>query len=68
MLQKSKQSELYRPYSNGSKRFFKTDTIFKGLSDFHKLVLSVFKAMFTKSKPKEIVYRNYRKVNENNFN
>ena len=23
---------------------------------------------FTKSKPKEIVYRNYRKFNENNFN
>ena len=24
--------------------------------------------MFTKSKPKEVIYRNYRKFNENNFN
>ena len=35
-----------------SKNFFKTDTIFPGLSDFHRLVLSVFKTTFTKSKPK----------------
>ena len=42
------------------------DTIFTGLSDFHKLVLSVFKTTFTKSEPKEIIYRNYRKFNENN--
>ena len=44
------------------------DTIFTCLSDFHKQVLSVFKTTFTKSKPKEIVYRNYQKINENNFN
>ena len=30
--------------------------------------MSVFKTTFTKSKPKEIIYRNYRKFNENNFN
>ena len=30
--------------------------------------MSVFKKTFTKSKPKETVYRNYRKFNENNFN
>ena len=28
--------------TNCSKSFFKTDTILTGLSDFHKLVLSVF--------------------------
>ena len=44
------------------------DTIFTGLSDFHKLVLSVFKTTFTKSKPKKIIYRNYRKFNQSNFN
>ena len=54
--------------TNCTKRFFKTDTIFTSLLDFHKLVLSVFKTTFTKSKPKEIVRRNYRKFNENNFN
>ena len=30
--------------------------------------MSVFKKTFTKSKPNEIVYRNYEKFNENNFN
>ena len=35
-----------------SKSFFKTDTIFTGLSDFHKLVLSVFQTIITKSKSK----------------
>ena len=47
---------------------FLKQKIFTGLPDFPKLVLSVFKMTFTKSKPKEIVYRNYRKFNENNFN
>ena len=46
------------------------DRLFTGLSDFHKLVLSVSKTTFTKYKSKEIVYvyRNYKKFNENNFN
>ena len=47
-------------------RFF--HRIFTGLSGFHKLVLSVFKTTFTKSRPNEIVFRNYRKFNEKNFN
>ena len=51
-----------------TKHIFKTDTIFAGLSDFCKLVLSLFKTTFTKFKPKETVYRNYRKFNENIFN
>ena len=54
--------------TNCSKGFFKTDRIFTGLSGFHKLVLSVFKTTFTKSRPNEIVFRNYRKFNEKNFN
>ena len=46
------------------------DTIFRYFqkSDIHQLVLSVFKTKFTKSKPKEITYRNYRKVLKNHFN
>ena len=54
--------------TNCPKSFFKTDTIFAGLSDFRKLVLSVFKTTFTKCKPKEIVCRNNKKFIENNFN
>ena len=39
--------------TNCLKNFFKMDTIFISLFDFHKLVLSVFKTTFTKSKPKK---------------
>ena len=48
--------------------FFQTQTVFAGLSDFHKLVLSVFKLHFSKAKAKEISYRNFRGFKENNFN
>ena len=36
--------------SNRPKSFFKTNTVFTGLSDFHKLVLSVFKKNISKIK------------------
>ena len=54
--------------SNRPKSFFKTSTVFTGLSNFHKLVLSVFKTTFPKSKPKEITYRNFKNFIEENFN
>ena len=47
--------------------FFKTETVFTGLSDFHKLVLSVFKLYFSKAKAKEISYRNFRDFKKDNF-
>ena len=39
--------------------FFNTETYFTGLSDCQKLVLSVFKTMFYKIEPKEMIYRDY---------
>ena len=53
--------------SNRPKSFFKTNTVFTGLSDFHKLVLSVFKT-FPKSKTKEITYQDFKNFSEENFN
>ena len=47
---------------------FKTSTLFTGLSDFHKLVLSVIKTTFCKSKPKEIIHRNFKNFEEESFN
>ena len=44
------------------------NTVFTGLSDFHKLVLSVFKTTFPKPKPKEITYRSFKNFSEKNFN
>ena len=57
------QSNIDLILTNCSKNIFKTDIIFTGLSAFDKLVLSLFKTTFTKSKPKEIV-----EIIENNFN
>ena len=53
---------------NSPKSFLKAETVFTGLSDFHKLVLSVFKLHFSKAKTKKILYRNFRDFKEDNFN
>ena len=54
--------------TNNPRSFFKTSTLFTGLSNFHKLVLSVSKITFCKSKPKEIIYRNFKNFEEESFN
>ena len=54
--------------TNSPRSFFKTKTLFTGLSDFHKLVISVFKTAFLKSKPKEIIYKDFTKFSEESFN
>ena len=54
--------------SNRPGSFFKTNAVFTGLSDFHKLVLSVFKTTFPKSKRNEITYRNFKSFNQEDFN
>ena len=37
------------------------------MSDFHKMTITVLKSTFQKSKPKKIIYRDYRKFEESNF-
>ena len=37
-------------------------------SDSHKLVMTVLKTTFSKNKEREIVYRNYKYLNSQNFN
>ena len=54
--------------TNSLKGFYQTKTFFTGLSDFHKLVLSIFNTTFTKSIAKEIIYRDFKKFNEQCFN
>ena len=56
------------PNNPSPKSFFKTEAAFKELSDFYKLVLSVFKLHFSKTKANEISYRDFRDFKENNFN
>ena len=38
-----------------------------GLSDYHKMILSVFRSYFAKIPPKSIEYRNYKKFYLENF-
>ena len=54
--------------TNSPRSFYQTETLFTGLSDLHKLFLSIFKTTFTKSKAKEIIYRDFKKFNEQCFN
>ena len=39
-----------------------------GLSDFHKLVLTVLKTSFDKNKPCQILYREYKNFTSESFN
>ena len=55
------------PLTNKSRYFHHTTTFETGLSDCHKLILTFFKAYFKKLPPKNIEYRNYKKLNGNNF-
>ena len=45
---------------NNAMAFQNTITVFTGLSDFHKLVLTILKTSITKSKPQKIIYRDYK--------
>ena len=54
--------------TNDSLAFQNTATTFTGLSDCHKLVLTVLKTTFSKNKPKELFYRDYKKFNFSDFN
>ena len=53
--------------TNNPRSFFKTNTFFTVL-DFHKLILSIIKTIFCKSKPKETTYRNFKNFEEESFN
>ena len=54
--------------THNPRSFFKTSTLFTRLSDFHKLVLFVLKTIFCSSKPKEIIYRDFKNFEEESFN
>ena len=49
--------------TNCAHSFQNTNTISAGISDCHKMVVTVLKTTFTKAKPKEIFYRSYKNFN-----
>ena len=46
----------------------KTTATFTGLSDCHKLVLTILETTFSKNKPKELFHRDYEDFNFSDFN
>ena len=66
---KSKSSPSYIDFfiTNSPNSFQNTSTITTGLSDFHKMVITVLKVTFTKNKPKFITYRDFKLFNEERF-
>ena len=46
--------------------FQKTSTVVTGLSDFHKMIISCLKTTFKKIPPKKIIFKNYKKFDEQN--
>ena len=53
--------------TNSCNSFQNTSTISTGLSDFHKMPVTVLKTKFEKAKPKEITYRDYKKFDDEHF-
>ena len=57
--------DMFITNSNGS--FQKTATISTGLSDFHKMIVTVMKTTYPKADPKIKHYRNFSKYNKKYF-
>ena len=53
--------------TNCSRSFQNSSVIETGLSDFHKLVVTVMKTTFKKSNPKMITYRSYKSFSNDRF-
>ena len=53
--------------TNKPKRFQKTQTFVTGLSDCHKLTLTILRSFFKKLPPKTITYRDHKKFDQNSF-
>ena len=69
MLQKSNNPSCIDLFiTNSSNSFQNTGVVSTGLSDFHKMVVTVLKSTYTKAKPKEIAYRNYKDFDQTTFN
>ena len=52
---------------NKQERFLKAKTVETVLSDFHKMVFSVFNTSFKKQKPKIVKYRDYNHFDNEKF-
>ena len=54
--------------TNSHRSFMKTTALSTGLSDFHKMIVTVMRTTFPKAKPKVVKYRDMSKFDQNCFN
>ena len=59
---------MYKPFTNNSCAFQQTTTVCSGLSDWHKIVLTLLKTSIPKGNPRQITYRDYEKFDSLKFN
>ena len=67
MSQKNHSSSIDVILTNRKGCFKNRGTVETGASDFHKMVLTMFKGRFIEQKPIKITYRDYRYFNESVF-
>ena len=53
--------------TNKPKSFYKSHSFVTGLSDWHKLIVSILRTSFQKLPPKFVIYRNQENFHESNF-
>ena len=53
--------------TNSSNSFVNTSTVSTGLSDFHKMIITVLKTTFPKAKPRIVTYRDFSKYRKEEF-
>ena len=53
--------------TNSPMSFQNTTVLANGLSDFHKMAVTVFKTKFEKQKPKEVTYRDFKNFDNDAF-
>ena len=54
-------------FTNTSRRFHSINLIEAGLSDFYRVIVSVFRAFVKRLPAKVIEYRNYKTFDQNEF-
>ena len=68
MLQESRKPQLHNLFLTNCPRSFHYTCLYEtGLSDFHKLVITILRTDFEPMPPKIIKYRNYKNFDEDEF-
>ena len=53
--------------TNSKNSFINSTVVSAGISDFHKMIVTVFKTTIVKDKPKKIIYCDYKNFDDHKF-